>query len=351
MKILVIGSVSHEGVDKVEWTAPFCDLEKYDCLIIDLSSFPKDYPRTLFKNIAILKRASRIFIRDNKEIFCIMEKPFNILFKEIPLNYSWMPFPQKLTVNPMLLGKTIKLADERFADYIKNVEKWDNELFWQDTENVSFEAIAVNKAENPVAVTVTMANRGKIHFLPKTTTIAPSEAIKLLIDLATKKEKQEHPRLNSAETQELNQNGDARSLFSADDKEATKAVYLILKDLGITTTQNANFDLTDLNGSIIVKIVSTKGKVEAQNKVARFIEKQRNKKVIVIANTYKTLPLKDRANKQHLDAAMKLFFETNNALFMTTLSLQNLYKKVNTGLISKQEASTLIQNQTGEITI
>ncbi len=366
-KILVIGLVSHEEVDNIEWTRPFCDLEKYDCLIIDLTSFPKDYPRTLFTNIGILKRAARLFIRDNKEIFCIMEKPFKILFKQIPLNYSWIPFPQKLTVNPMLLGKTINSTDERFADYIENVEKWDNELFWENTDNCSFEAIAVNKAQNPIAATVTMGNRGKIHFLPKTTKIGCSRAIKLLIDLATKKEKEEYPWLYSIEIPELNQNQklennssialeNCRNLFSVDDKKIAKAVYHILEDLGITPTQTTEVDLTNLKSSICVQIVTTKGKVEAQNtkinKIARFIEKQRNKgKIIVVANTYKRLPIKNRTNKEHLDVAMKLFFETNNTVFLTTLSLYNLWKKVISGQISVHEASSLIQNQSGEIQI
>jgi hypothetical protein len=153
-----------------------------------LTSFPKNYPKTLFKNIGILKRASRLFIQDNKEIFCIMEKPFKILFKQIPLNYSWIPFPQKLTVNPMLLGKTIHTTEERFEEYLEKVKKWDNELFWQKTENCSMKPIAVNKSQNPIAATVSMGNRGKIHFLPKTTKNNSSHAIEILVNLASKNE-------------------------------------------------------------------------------------------------------------------------------------------------------------------
>ena len=188
-KLLIIGSLPHKKADNIEWKQSFYDFEKYDSLIIDLTSFPKDYPKTLFKNIGILKRTSRLFIQDNKEIFCIMEKPFKILFKQIPLNYSWMPFPQKLTVNPMLLGKTIHKIEERFAEYLEKVEKWDNELFWQNTENCNFKPIAVNKSQNPIAATVTMGNRGKIHFLPKIKKINSSLAIELLIKLASKKSK------------------------------------------------------------------------------------------------------------------------------------------------------------------
>jgi len=350
-KILVIGSESHDQVANIEWIHPFCDLEKYDSLIIDLTSFPKDYPPTLFTNIGILKRTSRIFIRDYKEIFCIMEKPFKILFKEIPLNYSWIPFPQKLTVNPMLLGKAIKNIDERFADYLDNVEKWDNELFWQNTENISFEAIAVNKANNPIAATLTMINRGKIHFLPKTTKISGSKAIKLLIELATKKEKHEYPWLYKIESPKQ-----YRNLFSVDDKKITKAIYQILGDLGITTSKTTEFEQNNLKSSISVQIITTKGKVEAQNikinKIERFIENQKTKgKIMVIANTYNQLPIKNRTNKEHLDPATKLFFETNNTLFLTTSSLYNLYKKVISNQISLHEASTLIQNQSGEIQI
>ena len=186
-KILVIGSSSRREVDSIEWTQLFCDLEKYDYLIIDLTCFPKNFPKSIFNNIGILKRTSRLFIRDNKEIFCIMEKPFKILFKQIPLNYSWIPFPQKLTVRPMLLGKTINITNQRFAEYFKYIEKWDNELFWKKTENCIFKTIAVNKSQNPIAATITMINRGKIHFLPKTPKPVFPKTIKLLIDLAKNK--------------------------------------------------------------------------------------------------------------------------------------------------------------------
>jgi len=356
-KVLIIGSISHEKADQIEWTQPFCYLEKYDCLIIDLNSFPKDYPRALFKNIGILKRASRLFIRDNKEIFCIMEKPFKILFKEIPLNYSWIPFPQKLTVNPMLLGKTINCTNERFAEYIKNVEKWDNELFWKKTANCNFDSIAVNKSHNPIAGTVTMGNRGKIHFLPKTTKENGSKALRLLIDLITNEEKEEYPWLYSIESPEIKQNENLRNLFSVNKKNITKAVYLFLEYLGlITTTQISGFDLSNLKNRIVVQIVSIKGKVDAENsevnKVMRFIENQRNNgKIVVVANTFEEFPINSRRNREQLDPVMKLFFETNNTIFLTTLSLFNLWKKVITGQISVHEASSLIQNESGEIEI
>lgn len=357
-KILVIGSVSSGQVEHIEWTQPFCDLEKYDCLIIDLSSFPRDYPRTLFKNIGVLKRTARLFIRDSKEIFCIMEKPFKIMFKQIPLNYSWMPFPQRLTVNPMLLGKTINITDERFKEYMENVEKWDSELFWEQTEGVTFDRIAVNKEGNAVAATVTMINRGKIHFLPKTTTLSQSQAIEMLIEIANKNVKQEHPWIPELECLDFEQNkkpenslNDCRNLFSVEDKKITTTVYQILEDLGIPTA--TEFDAT--NG-MIVQVVSSKGKVETKNpkinKIARFIENQRNKrKVIVVANIYKELPLPEREHKQHIDAAMKLFFETNNTIFLTTQSLYNLTKKIVNGQISIKEAKTLLQTQNGEIHI
>lgn len=347
-KILVIGSAAHEQVDNIEWTQPFCDLENYDRLIIDLTSFPKDYPPTLFTNIGVLKREARLFIRDNKEIFCIMDKPFNILFKQIPLNFSWMPFPQRLTVNPMLLGRVINNTNERFVEYFKSVEKWDNELFWQDTDNVSFEVIAVNKVKNPIAATVTMMGRGKIHFLPKPTKATRSKAIKLLADLSTNKEKQEYPWLNKVEYH--------RNLFSVDNKEITKTVHVILEEFGITTTISSKFDNSHKKNCISVQVITAQGKVEAQNteinRLVKSVENQKNnRKIIIVANTYKEMPIKNRANKQHLDHATKLFFETNNIIFLTTLSLYNLYKKVMKGHISVQEAATLISTQNGEIEI
>lgn len=365
-KLLIIGSTPHKKVDSIKWTQPFPDMEKYDSLIIDLTSFPKDYPPTLFNNIGLLKRTARIFIRDNKEIFCIMDKPLRIPFKKIPLNYSWIPFPQKLTVNPMLLGRTIVLTDERFSEYMENVEKWENELFWKNTANCSFDHIAINKSQNPIAATITIDKRGKIHFLPKTTKINRSKAIKLLIGLASGEEPEEPPWLDSIEIPELNQTENPwnnsitpeeyRNLFSMDHKKVTKAVQIILEDLGIQTLQNREFDLTGLKGNIVVKIASAKGKVEARNakisQLAKFIENRRkNEKIMFVANTYRDLPINERASKEHIDLSVKLFLETNNAIFLTTLSLYHLWKKVITNQISTQEASFLLYNEIGEIEI
>jgi hypothetical protein len=365
-KLLVIGSTPHEKVDSIKWTQPFPDMEKYDSLIIDLTSFPKNYPPTLFNNIGLLKRTARILIRKNKEIFCIMEKPLKIPFKKIPLNYSWIPFPQKLTVNPMILGRTIILTDERFSEYMENVEKWENELFWKNTANCSFDPIAINKSQNPIAATITIDKRGKIHFLPKTTKISRSKAIKLLMGLAAGEEPEEYPWLDSIEIPEPNQTedpwnnnitpGEYRNLFSIDHKKVVKAVQLILEDFGIQTLPDAEFDLIGLKSNIVVKTASAKRTVEAQNakisQLAKFIENQRrNEKIIFIANTYTDLPINERADKEHLDVSVKLFLETNNAIFLTTLSLYHLWKKVVTGQISTQEASFLLHNETGEITI
>ena len=246
-KTLLIGSGTHGKIDNIEWMQPFPDMEKYDSLIIDLNSFPRDYPPTLFTNIGLLKRTTRIFIRDNKEIFCIMSKPFRVPFKKIPLNFSWIPFPQRLRVNPMLLGRTIVLSNKRFVSYMENVEKWENELFWEYTANSSFDSLAVNGTKNSIAATLTINNRGKIHFLPKATKISRSESIDILIDLARKEEPQDYPWLDSIEIPKLTQIGDLwnhvnpkeyRNLFSIDHKKVVKTVQLILEDLSIFTLPN-----------------------------------------------------------------------------------------------------------------
>lgn len=365
-KLLVIGSAHHKKVDSIEWTQPFPDMENYDVLVIDLASFPKDYPRTLFNNIGVLKRTARIFIRDSKEIFCIMDKRFRVPFKKIPLNYAWIPYPEKLRINPMLLGKSKKLVDERFSEYIENVERWYSELFWEDTINCSFDSIAVNKRQNTIAATLTINHRGKIHFLPKTTKISSSEAIDLLIGLVKKETSADISWLDSVEIPEVlhaeNQWNrkvspeDYRNLFSFDHKKFVKAIQLMLEDLGIHTLPNAALDLIGLKSRIVVKTASMEGKVEAQNtkvnQVAKFIENpKRNEKVIFVANTYMDLPINERAKKKQVDFPMKLFFEANNVTFLTTVSLYNLWKKVITYQISTQEASCLLHNEKGEITI
>ena len=363
---LIIGSKTHEKADRIKWTQPFPNLEEYDSIIIDLTSFPKNYPPNLFSNIAILKRTARIFISNYKEIFCIMEKPLKILFKQIPLNYSWVPFPQKLTVDPMLLGKTIILTDTRFSDYIKNVEKWDNELNWINTTNCSFDPIAINKTNKPIAATITMNQRGKIHFLPKATKISHSQAIEHLIDLAHKKETKEYPWEKTIEIPEIKQNNNLwnsniskenyRNLFSKEHKKIVNAVQLILEDLGIVTIPTSIHDLKDSKNNMVVHITSVKEKVEIQNpkinQLAQFIENKTKKpKIIFIANTYHNLPLETRTNKEHLDLSTRIFLETNNIIFLTTSSLFHLWKKVITNQVSTKEVHSLIQNKSGETTI
>jgi hypothetical protein len=103
-------------------------------------------------------------------------------------------------------------------------------------------------------------------------------------------------------------------------------------------------------------VVSAKGKIEAQNpqvnQLARFIEHQRrNEKIVFIANTYSSLHPSNRVDKAHLDLSVKLFFETNNAVFLTTLSLYNLWKKVITFQISVKEAAFLLSTEKGELRI
>ena len=296
-----------------------------------------------------------------------MEKPLRILFKKIPLNYSWIPFPQKLTVTPMLLGYTINLKDEKFSEYIKNVEKWDNELSWKNTTNINFSQIAINKSKKPIAATITINERGKIHLLPKTTKISNSKTIELLVGLATKKEPQEYCWLELIEVPKHDKNEDLwkrhanpkeyRNLFSIDNNKIIKAVQTILKDLDLLTNPTTKLHQKDFERNrIIVQIISTKGKVEAQNnqinQLSKLIENQRKKqKIILIANTYKDVPINKRTNKEHIDQSMKIFLETNNTIFLTTLSLYNLWKKVITNQISTPEASSLILSEIGEIQI
>jgi hypothetical protein len=296
-----------------------------------------------------------------------MEKPLKILFKKIPLNYSWIPFPQKLIVDPMLMGRTITLTDTRFSDYIKNIEKWDNELKWINTANTTFSPIAINKAKNPIAATLIIKNRGKIHFLPKTKTPNHQKAIQILIDLITNnQEPKEYPWLNGIEIPEIKTNSniwtrhitkkDYRDLFSKDFKKIVHAVQLILEDLGITTRPTSILDLQDTKNGIGIQITSTQGKIEIQNtkinQLADYFENQKQKlKIMFIGNTYNSLPLESRTNKDHLDVSIRIFIETNNSLFLTTLSLFRLWKKVLKNQITLKEVYSIIQNGNGEIII
>jgi len=363
--LLSIGAVSHPKIANVEWTHSFPELESYDALIIDLTSFPREDSKRLFKNIAILKRAARIFIRDSKEIFCIMEKPLRIPLKRIPLNYSWVPFPQKLTVTPMLLGKTIIPTDERFRNYIKNVGLWFNELHWEKTAHCSFVPVAVNKSKKPVAATLTIGGRGRIHFLPKATKISPTQALNILVELADRREPGEHSWLTAVEVPEINvgelrnfglSSDSYRNLFSVDHRKVVQTVQLVLEDLGVPTVQTGVSLLSGLKGDLLVYVASTKEKVEMKSPIleqlAKHVEnRNRNEKIIFVVNTYRDLPPSAREDMEHLDVPARLYVEVHDVAFLTTLSLYNLWRKVLARQISTTEASILLHNEKGEIRV
>ena len=130
----------------------------------------------------------------------------------------------------------------------------------------------------------------------------------------------------------------------------------MLEDFGIQAIPNTKLDLVGLKSNIMIKTASIKGKVEVKNdkinQVAKFVERpNRKEKVVFVVNTYRDLPINERGGKEQVDFPMKLFFETHNVTFLTTLSLYNLWKKVITYQISPQEASFLLHNEKGEITI
>jgi hypothetical protein len=383
-KVLVIGLGNYETASRVQWNQHFPNIEEFDSLIIDLTSFLKNkLDATIFDSLEELRRATRTFMRTNREIFCIIDEPISI-DEASEINYAWFPFHERLSIIRKKPGKSKTVRNQRFAEYFKFVGEWNYEIYWKWISSFSFDFICVNKSGKAVAGTLTHG-QSKIHLLPKTTKISVSDSIKLLIDLALGKELTEYPWRKEIETpglQEIEAEMESkrveidlikkemkdlenkwkdreryRDLFSKDAHKIPKAVQRILADLGIETRITPKGHVIDLiSEKVGVEVTSIKGKINAKNKkvsqLSRFIEEERKEeKVIFVANTHKELPITERMGKEDITATMEKFLESVQVCFITTLTLYQLWMRVLKKEMSIKEASSLILTKVGVLRI
>lgn len=384
--IVVVGNGKHNRATCIHWRQPFLNIEEFDSLIVDLTSFPKDELTVdLLNKLEELREVTTTFISTGREIFCIIDEPLSSQMSN--LNYFWVPGYSDLSIIRKKTGKSKKVINERFAEYLAFVENWKYEI---KLESIFYEinSICVNKSGNDVASTITsklIHGNGKIYLLPKTTKMSVSDSIELLIDLALGKEITEYPWRNEIEIpglQKIESEIDVergkidsirkkieklklkwknqesyRDIFSKDDNKVPKATQRILGDLGIRTKETVKGYVVDLiNQKVAVEVTSIKGKVNAKtkkvNQLSRFIEEEKKEeKVIFVANTYKELPVKERVGKEHITRTMEKFLKSVHVCFMTTLTLYQLWSKVLRKEMSARKAASVILEKEGSLQI
>lgn len=392
VNIAVIGKGKHERATCIPWDQAFPNIEEFDSLIIDLTSFPEDsLDEAVLDNIMELSKAQYTFMKTSRETFCIIDEPINFRkgTKQIKrINYVWLPQYDSLKIIRKKPGKSKTVKDKRFTKYFECVEKWNYEIQWRWVQYYNFDSICVNKSGNAIAGTLywtLLGESGKIYLLPKTTRISVSDSVELLIDLALGKEITEYPwrreinvpRLQKIESKINSKRGKIdlirkeiedlklkwedqesyRDIFSKNDNKVPRAVQRILGDLGIRTKETPKGYVVDLiSQKVAVEVTSIKGKVNAKTKkvsqLSRFIEeKRKEEKVIFVANTYKELFISERVGKEHLTETMENFLKSVHVCFITTLTLYQLWLKMLKEEMSARKVASLILKKDGILQI
>ena len=382
MEILVIGYGDYDRATCVSWHEDFPNIEEFDSVIIDLTAFPKSLELPIMITLEELKNAVHTLITTGREIFCVMNEPMSI-FGMGNVNYLWFPNANNLSVISRKSGKSKTVRDERFKGYFEYVGEWRHEIEYS-SGFYTFSPICVNKSGNAIACTVkpdVHGMKGSIHLLPRTTEVSVTDSIELLIDLALGKEITEYPWRKQIEIQGLKEieaeiegriegidriqreiedwkskwreRERYRDLFSKDDDRIPEAVQRVLADLGLETKETPKGYVVDLLGEkTAVEVTSIKGKVNAKSKkviqLSRFIEEERkDEKVILVANTYKELPLAERKGKVDISVPMERFLKSVQACFITTLALYGLWNRVLKKEMSAEDARKLIISTVG----
>ena len=177
--IIVIGQEGIENVDSISWESNFPNLEEYDTIIIDLSTFPKrlakkigpgkgyivpdlstlplptirqpispiafidDSPlQRVAHKLPELRRACLTFLGSKRDIYCIMDTPVNYKMLD-NFNYAWFPYDKRLSLIKTQDGNTRTVLNKTFNDYFNYVDTWNLE--------VDFNGVVLKINTHPIA--------------------------------------------------------------------------------------------------------------------------------------------------------------------------------------------------------
>jgi len=384
-EILVIGPGEYRYADSITWYNNFPNISEYDILIVDIQSFPTLIYEKLGENIEKLFKGIWDFLKTGREVYCIIDDP-KPLERHPNMNYSYFPFFNQLILTRTEPGTSKKNIQRFFEKYFEYVEEWHHILTWENTNNITYRNICVNKTGDTIALTYQFSNlKGAIHLLPKTTKIDTIKSIVLLIDIILGADITEHPwrsdilipglneKENNIEAQrkylseiedkicdlidEKTEIEKYRDAFSKNTNKVPVAVQKMLSDIGIDVQLTPKGYVVDLlNSNIAIEVTSVKGKVNAKtkkiNQLTRFHEEVRKKEtLILIANTHNELPLHERSGKENITKTMNKFLVAINTGFMTCYTLYTLWRKVMERDMKKAEAKKLILSSKGQLII
>ena len=412
--ILIIGSKGHKRATCLNWLEPFPNIEEYDSLIVNMQSLSQAHYDKIQQKVAGMQESVSSMIETGREVFCIINSPFNptppsgsgkgyvMDANDVPpSSYDWLPAP--IYIEDKKSGNSIFLKNPRFEHYIDIIHNWRFEIYFISRFNYTPPSnfltiqhpIATNKSNKIIAGTLTRASDrkkalnnekvGLVHLLPPPEDGLIFQGIECIIEIILGgKDKAEipwrndidvlldHPfkeKLNKKllemeaiqrEISTINEQIKAydcyRDLLTETGDALERIVQQTLNDIGIATTAtDPGFPADLINKEAAIEITGIKGSVGADsNKITqtgRFIQNYRkNEKVILIVNTNMNTHPKDRKGKINFTREMGAYLKSLSVSYLTTETLFELWKKVITGELSKDQVKALILGNIGEVT-
>jgi hypothetical protein len=290
------------------------------------------------------------------------------------------------------IGRNIQFTQhgkaQIFQDYFQNVNEY--LAHWTATdEAISEKTIAVIADTELVIAAEYSIGKGKIVVLPPTSydeTVA-HQVIPSLYNMARKyyedmqkrvfvgdepawveKHKtQEHLQIiDNIEDLELRKQGLDMIIYLlyGTGPELEDSVKLTLERLGLEvekTPPGANIDFTARNADETIKLaIEVTGTVDKIKQGSRKVpqawmyhqERQdEQEKLVLMANTYRCLPIEDRSGKLHFTPHVKKIFTQISALLMTTAYLYSLWKDVQEQRRTPDEVLKLLYDSAGVLEI
>jgi hypothetical protein len=293
LDILVIGDKKHARATCVDWMEDFPNIEEFDLVIIALNTLTqKIFDKVSSKLHSIADEITTIW-GTGRQVWCIMNHFLGLsrlagvskaLLRSWPTNYDWLPAP--INLRKVKEGSSVQLvnslAADKFRPYFDVVRKWDLEIQDDDRlldKGIELAAIATNKSGKKISAAMLfragIPGNG-IIFLPRPTTCSAYEAVEILVDIATGKDRLEPqwreeieiPGISKIDAEIKQREREAasvqkmiselkarrlnlekyRDVFSVHEDPQVEAVKQIMKEMGIETERTAPSFVIDLIG-------------------------------------------------------------------------------------------------------